>query len=56
MKKAFRTTFEDELIKELKKMAVELNCSVNDILEVSYKYAKSKNKLKELLKEKKEKR
>lgn len=49
MKKTFRTTFQEELIKEMKKLAIELDCDVNEILEVSYKYTRDQKQLENLL-------
>lgn len=36
MKKPFNTSFEKELIKGMKSLALDLGCNVNEILEVAY--------------------
>lgn len=36
MKKPFNTSFEKELIKGMKKLSLDLDCNVNEILEVAY--------------------
>lgn len=34
-RKAFNTTLEEDLIKKLKKLAIDRNCNINDLLEES---------------------
>lgn len=48
MKKPFKTTFEQELILNMKKLALDLDCDVKDILEVSYNYLLENKSKKEI--------
>lgn len=49
MKKIFRTNFEEDFLKVVKKTAVEYNTSVNDIFEACFKMAAKENRIEEAL-------
>ena len=37
-RKRFTTSIDDKLLKEIKKLAIELDCNANDLLEEGIKY------------------
>ena len=37
-RKQFTTTIKEDALKEIKKLAIDLNCTVNDLLEEGIKY------------------
>jgi hypothetical protein len=43
-RKHFTTSLDEDLLKEIKKLAVDLDCSVNDLLEEGIKYLLKKYK------------
>ena len=45
-RKHFTTSLDEELLKEIKKLAVDLDCSVNDLLEEGIQYLLKKYKKK----------
>jgi hypothetical protein len=42
----FTTSLDEKLLKAIKKLAIDLNCSVNDLLEEGIKYLLKKNEKK----------
>jgi hypothetical protein len=42
-RKHFTTSLDEELLKAIKKLAVDLDCSVNDLLEEGIKYLLKKH-------------
>jgi uncharacterized OsmC-like protein len=45
-RKHFTTSLDENLLKAIKKLAIDLNCSVNDLLEEGVKYLLKKNEKK----------
>ena len=46
-RKHFTTSIEDKLLKEVKKLAIDLDCNVNKLIEEGIKYVLSKYQKKE---------
>ncbi len=42
-RKAFTTKLDEQLLKEIKKLAIDLDCDVNDLLEEAIKYLLQKH-------------
>ena len=42
-RKAFTTRLDEQLLKEVKKLAIDLDCDVNDLLEEAIKYLLQKH-------------
>lgn len=44
----FKTTFEEDLLQEMKLTAIRCSCNVNDLLAISYHYLMSKKNHKQI--------
>lgn len=42
-KDAIRTTIDSDLKKDMQKLAIDVECGMNDLIEVSFKYCKKFN-------------
>jgi hypothetical protein len=54
VKVKFTTSFEEDFKKAIKKVAIDTDCNVNDVLQACYEYCQAKGKVIEIINKYKE--